>query len=70
MRFELVKLCQYCKIIGIDTEATVNRRGYDLCVPCRDRASRAEIESDLRAEAHYHGQAYADRIRRSLGLEE
>lgn len=53
LTFELVTMCRYCALKGIETEATVNRRGYDLCVPCRDASVKAEIDSDMRAEEYY-----------------
>lgn len=51
--FELVTMCAYCKLKGIDTEATVNRRGYDLCVSCRDRSVKAEIDHEKFLEQFY-----------------
>jgi hypothetical protein len=53
LTFELVTMCAYCKLKGIETEATVNRRGYDLCVPCRDRSVKAEIDHERFLEQCY-----------------
>lgn len=57
LTFELVTMCRYCALKDIETEATVNRHGYDLCVPCRDASVKAEVESDMQAEAYYRNRS-------------
>lgn len=45
--FQLVQLCDYCRLRNNpDREAVRNRRGYWLCQECADNQLKAEIESD------------------------
>lgn len=50
-------ICEYCKLKDVRTEATMNKRGYQLCQQCYDSQAKAERESDEFNEQFYKNQA-------------
>ena len=50
-------ICEYCKLKDVRTEATMNKRGYELCQQCYDSQAKAERESDEFNEQFYKNQA-------------
>jgi ribosomal protein S17E len=50
-------VCEYCKLKDVRTEATMNKRGYELCQKCYDSQAKAERESDEFNEQFYKNQA-------------
>lgn len=50
-------ICGYCKLKDVRTEATMNKRGYELCQQCYDSQAKAERESDEFNEQFYKNQA-------------
>jgi superfamily II helicase len=52
---EPTKMCKYCAMRYINTIATHNSRGYDLCESCYNARLAAEIESEKQAEAYLIG---------------
>lgn len=52
-RTEPTKMCRYCASRYIETVATHNSRGYDLCEACYKTRLAAEIESEKQQEEFY-----------------
>lgn len=50
-------ICEYCKLKDVRTEATMNKRGFELCQQCYDSQAKAERESDEFNEQFYKNQA-------------
>jgi hypothetical protein len=50
-------VCEYCKLKDVRTEATMNKRGFELCQKCYDSQAKAERESDEFNEQFYKNQA-------------
>lgn len=50
---EPTKMCRYCASRYIETVATHNSRGYDLCEACYKTRLAAEIESEKQQEEFY-----------------
>jgi superfamily II helicase len=50
---EPTKMCRHCELRGVETKATHNSRGYDLCEMCYKTRLAAEIESEKQQEEFY-----------------